>query len=339
MTTTHNAPAATPALTVTVRDDSVVFTGAVNVHRYDRPSTSEIAAAICTALGEDPRGAHVHIVADEETVEDIAALVGGYDISLSYEATAHKGKHALRRRWDGADGADSANEADVGETQYDEYDDDSEHHPPTDEWETVPLIRPSTQDTKTSFMPAGALIVGAVCLVGLACAAAIWFVTGRGVDGEMAGEGGASISEGPETTTAPREHAATTVTLEQDGLSVELPVGFALEPDEDMWRATGPDPDFRLQLAVDPLYGVADEAVIDQIEREILGDPELRIIGRDTSSIDYKHMLPDGSQAEWRAWIDGGHQISIGCHTRTAPTSVQLATCSMAIESARFTPP
>ena len=122
------------------------------------------------------------------------------------------------------------------------------------------------------------MLIGVVGAVILLCAAAIWFVMGR-VAGqpEVAAVQETRISTPSTTrTSAPSPTAPApepeTVTLSQAGLSVELPAGFALAPDEDMWRATGPDPDLRIQFAVDPLYGVPADAVLDQVEREISDD-------------------------------------------------------------------
>ena len=332
----------TPQLTVTIRPDSVVFEGVANVHRHDSPSTSEIAAAICKCLGSDPAGAHVHIVGDEETIDDLVVLMSGYDVVLTSETTKPRGKHALRPNA----------KAGAAETADSSTDSETETNPPTNEWEEITLRRPTLYDgSRDTFLPARPLLIVAVVVIGALCAAAVWAVARSGSDASehAAGSGTSSGATTSEVTSAPSLDSSGRstqpapqpefVTLTQDGLSVEVPVGFTLEPDEDMWRATGPDPDFRLQLAVDPLYGVAGEAVIAQIEQEILGDPELRLIERDEHSITYRHLLPDGSQAHWRAWVDADHQISIGCHTRKAPTSVQQATCTMANDSARYSPP
>nr|VDG62372.1 type VII secretion-associated protein, Rv3446c family [Streptococcus thermophilus] len=344
----------TPQLTVTIRPDSVVFEGAANVHRHDNPSTSDIAAAICKALGSEPAGAHVHIVGDEETIDDLVVLTSGYDIVLTSETTKRRGKHALRPNA-GADAAETSETAETGTNAAADATGasaGSDAHPRTTEWEEITLRRPTLYDgSRETFLPAGTLLVLAVTVIGALCAAAIWAVARSGSDASERDQvhgpsGDAATSKrasptAPSASTPPPSSARQpeSVTLTQDGLSVEVPVGFTLEPDEDMWRATGPDPDFRLQLAVDPLYGVAGEAVINQVEQEILADPELHVTERDDLSISYKHMLPDGSHAQWRAWIDGGHQISIGCHTRTAPTTVQQATCAMANDSARYSPP
>lgn len=325
-------------LTVTVDEECTVFSGLANVHRYDQPSAGEIVSYIRSVLGDNPQWAPVHLVAGETELARLIQAFGDYEVELTCEAL------------DGDDGANSSGAFD-----------DTDTHPATAEWEEVEEItvrRPVLEPRRERLGASGYLLVGVVALVAVVCAAAIWFVAGRGSGAEAdLEEAGAAppdaaadaalsadmLGDGAEDSPAPEaERGQATmekVTLEQDGLSVELPVGFHLEPDGDMWRATGPDPDFRLQLAVDPLYGVPSEEVMRQVQKDIENDPELRHTDSDETTVRYEHTLPDGSHALWSTWTDRDVQISIGCHTRTAPTTVQLATCTMANESARFTPP
>lgn len=338
-----SGPGGGALLTVTVDDECTVFSGLANVHRYDQPTASEIVSYIRSVLGENPQWAPVHLIADEAELTRLIQAFGDYEVELTCEAL---------------DGGETDSSGAGKDT-------DTDSHPATAEWEEVgaisvrrPVLEPRRRER---FGTSGYLLVGVVALVAVVCAAAIWFVAGRGsgaeadVDGlgvappddaddaadaalpaDMIGDG---AEDGPADDPEPEQPKMEKVTLEQDGLSVELPVGFHLEPDGDMWRATGPDPDFRLQLAVDPLYGVAPEDVMRQVQKDIENDPELRHTDSDETSVRYEHALPDGSHALWSTWTDRDVQISIGCHTRTAPTTVQLATCTMANESARFTPP
>ncbi|MCT1684127.1 type VII secretion-associated protein [Corynebacterium appendicis] len=325
-------------LTVTVDDECIVFSGLANVHRYDQPSAGEIVSYIRSVLGENPQWAPVHLVAEEAELTRLVQAFGDYEVELTCETL------------DGEDDDSSG----AG--------DDTDPHPATTEWEEVgeiavrrPVLEPRRRER---FGTSGYLLVGVVALVAAVCAATIWFVAGRGSGAEANVDGiGAAppersedavlpadmLGDEPEGEPAddpePEQPKMEKVTLEQDGLSVELPVGFHLEPDGDMWRATGPDPDFRLQLAVDPLYGVPPEDVMRQVQKDIEDDPELHHTESDETGVRYEHALPDGSHALWSTWTDRDVQISIGCHTRTAPTTVQLATCTMANESARFTPP
>lgn len=315
-------------LTVTVDDESTIFSGLANVHRYDQPTPADIVSYVRSVLGDNPQWAPVHLVADESTLAQLIEAFGDYEVKLSCETVP---------------GGEVEEPADT--------------HPATSEWEEIadiPVRRPVLEPRAERFGRSGYTLIGAVALVVLLCAAAIWFVAGRGSGEEHTEATAQAEAEAPAAAPAPpveaeepSEEEQTSlpepqkVVLEQDGLRVELPAGFHLEPDGDMWRATGPDPDFRLQLAVDPLYGVAPDAVMRQVEKDIENNPDLRHTGGgdDGTSVTYEHDLPDGSHALWRTWTDRDVQISIGCHTRTAPTTVQLAACTMANESARFTPP
>ena len=134
----------------------------------------------------------------------------------------------------------------------------------------------------------------------------------------------ASVSESP------------TVRLEQDGLSVQLPAGFGLDADDGMWRATGGDPDFRLQIAVEHLYQLPAQTMAEQLLADIEADPEVELVDTDGVAVTYLERAADGSQALWRTWPDGAVQLFVGCHTRLEPTVVQRATCRMAMESAAY---
>lgn len=329
------------SLTVTVTDECTVFSGLANVHRYDNPTAGEIVSYTRSVLGEHPQWEPIHLVADDATLAQLIQAFGDYEVELTCETLEGE------KTTSAAGGVDT------------------DTHPPTASWEEVrdisvrrPVVETRNHDR---FGASGYVLVGLVVAVVVVCASAIWFVSGRNAgDGEdLASDVAAqerlnkAESAGPDELPAlpstgvdahePGEETGhqrvEKVTLEQDGLSVELPAGFGLEPDGDMWRATGPDPDFRLQLAVDPLYGVSPEDVMRQVEKDIEDDPELRLTESDGTSVHYEHDLPDGSHAQWSTWTDRDVQISIGCHTRRAPTTVQLATCTMANESARFTPP
>lgn len=346
MTTTHvvgrepDSGAGGAILTVTVSDDATMFSGLANVHRYDQPSAHDIVSYVRSVLGEDPQWASVHLIADTEMLRQLIQAFGDYDVELTCEDLSS------------GDEMTGARDATL--------DKGASTHPVTSEWEEIgriPVRRPTAEPKRTGsferFGVSGYVLVGVVGLVAALCAAAIWFVTGRnGGDSPEEAEttppeqSAFQVAPSPLSPAAPEpadpepeQPAPENVTLEHNGLSVELPVGFHLEPDGDMWRATGPDPDFRLQLAVDPLYGIAPDAVMQQVVRDIEADPELHLTDSGDAGVRYSHDLPDGSHAEWSTWTDRDVQISIGCHTRDQPTTVQSATCAMANDSARFTPP
>ena len=305
---THTLHQPRQVLRIDVSEGCAIFSGAASLHRFDEPTAADIATTVRGLLADQPTSVRIEVAADDELVAELRALLTEYTVEAS-------------------------SLIDVPPPT-----------PATSEWETITVPRP-TLDVEDKGRQINLMLIGVVGAVILLCAAAIWFVMGR-VAGqpEVAAVQETRISTPSTTrTSAPSPTAPApepeTVTLSQAGLSVELPAGFALAPDEDMWRATGPDPDLRIQFAVDPLYGVPADAVLDQVEKEISEDPELTLLERADGKIRYRHMLPDGSEALWAAWAEHGHQISLGCHTRTAPTTIQLTACTMANNTARFNPP
>ena len=306
---THTLHQPRHVLRIDVSDGCAIFSGAANLHRFDEPSATDIAASVRGLLADHSTSVRIEVAAEDALVEELRALLTEYNVEASSLVDAPD--------------------------------------PATSEWDTVTVSRP-TLDVQDKKQRVNLVLLGVVGVVILLCAVAIWFVMGRVTGASTAAPTPVSVaaSSSPAASSAPSSPRPSTpapppetVTLSQDGLSVELPAGFALAPDEDMWRATGPDPDLRIQFAVDPLYGVPAEAVLDQIEQEINADPELTLLERADGTIRYRHLLPDGSEALWAAWAEHGHQISIGCHSRTAPTTIQLAACTMANDTARFNPP
>ena len=48
-------------LRITATDASTVITGAANIHRFDAPTSREIAGTVRSVLGPEPHGAPVHL--------------------------------------------------------------------------------------------------------------------------------------------------------------------------------------------------------------------------------------------------------------------------------------
>lgn len=306
--TTHD----TATLQVRVTESATVFSGAANLRRCDAPTPLEIASFIRSVFGDEPHGAHVHLIAEEQAVRLIDQALADYGIHLTAELPSDEA--------------------------------------PTTTMPAVPaplpVARPRADNSEAHESDRGGwLIVGLVVVVAAACAAALWWTFGPSLHDahEPAPE--------PAPETAPVEPsavAASTVVpsadapepevLAKEGLSVQLPAGFTIEEDGDMWRAVGPDPDFRLQLSVDERYNVPAQALAEQLRADIERDPEVELVGTDGHSVTYLERAADGSQALWKTWPDGAVQLSVGCHTRNAPTKVQQATCTMAMNSARYVP-
>lgn len=295
-------------LRITATDASTVITGAANVHRFDAPTSREVAATVRNALGPHPAGAQVHIAADPQRLRELAHALADYDIDLTTETL-----EPLAER--------THNDA------------------PADSFRAVP----SEPDGRS-----GVWIVSAVvAVVALVCAGVIWLLT-RGEAAEPAPPPTpAAESETPSAPATEEEPEARetertpvsespTVRLEQDGLSVQLPAGFGLEADEGMWRATSGDPDFRLQIAVEHLYQLPAQTMAEQLLADIEADPEVELVDTDGVAVTYLERAADGSRALWRTWPDGAVQLFVGCHTRFEPTVVQRATCRMAMESAAY---
>ena len=287
-------------LRITATDASTVITGAANIHRFDAPTSREIAGTVRSVLGPDPHGAPVHIAADPQRLSELTHALADYDIDLTTEPLQP-----------------------VAPTP----DDTPEpfHRPP-----------PPEQESRSGVW----IIAAVVAAVALACAAVIWGLT----SGKSSGEAEPPPSQPPETQSTPvsspaqeeEEAEQTSISIERDGLTVQLPAGFTLEADDDMWRATGSDPNFRLQIAVEHLYQLPARTMADQLLADIETDPEVELVDTDGISVTYLERAGDGSQSLWKTWPNGTVQLFVGCHTRTEPTVVQRATCRMAMESAEY---
>lgn len=289
-------------LRITATDASTVITGAANIHRFDAPTSREIAGTVRSVLGPDPHGAPVHIAADPQRLSELTHALADYDIDLTTEPLQP-----------------------VAPTP----DDTPEpfHRPP-----------PPEQESRSGVW----IIAAVVAAVALACAAVIWGLTSG--KAQSSGEAEPPPSQPPETQSTPvsspaqeeEEAEQSSIGIERDGLTVQLPAGFTLEADDDMWRATGSDPNFRLQIAVEHLYQLPARTMADQLLADIETDPEVELVDTDGISVTYLERAGDGSQSLWRTWPNGTVQLFVGCHTRTEPTVVQRATCRMAMESAEY---
>ncbi|OFT82497.1 type VII secretion-associated protein [Corynebacterium sp. HMSC29G08] len=308
-----------PKLRITVTDGSTVFTGAANLHRFDAPSEHEIVAYAKNVLGPFPEGAPVHITASAERLARLEAAFADYDVALRMEELVGVG---------------------VGV-------DKQEPHEPRepfvmeDDWEQNWLVdepeEPLAERSQWPLYLLGAALAAVVVLVGVG---AVWAVRAWNAPSASA------QAESPTTTvvttseaSAPEPAPPQTTVLEQDGLRVELPAGFTLAEDGDTWRATGLDPDFRLHMAVEQLYNLPAHTMAEQVLRDIEVDPETQLVDTDGHSLTYLEFPGDGSEVLWKTWPHDNYQIFVACHTRTAPTTVQQATCRMAFDSAEFSPP
>lgn len=313
MTQSQIDPQAQPALRITVTEASTIYSGAVQLQRFDAPAPRDIAAYVRTIFGPDPAGVHVHITATEPLLREFEEALGAYEVVLTTEVLS-----ALP---------------------------------------VVPAVPPGGPTTDVFDLPerprddargATWVVVAVVALAVVACLAAVVF-TARSLFG---GSNTASTAAPVPTPTAALDAETSTqahtspptsapaqpdtVTLERAGVTIELPAGFTLERDGEMWRAAGGDPDFRLQVAVEELYNLPEQAMLQQLLSEVDTSEDLDMVDTDGHSLTYREQPGDGSEVLWKTWPQDNHQIFLGCHTRTEPTTVQQATCRLAMDSATF---
>ena len=293
-------------LRITATDASTVITGAANIHRFDAPTSREIAGTVRSVLGPDPHGAPVHIAADPQRLRELTHALADYDIDLTTEPL----QPAAPTPDDATDGTEAF------------------HRPP-----------PPEQESRSGVW----IIAAVVAAVALACAAVIWGLTSGGAQSQAPAQeeteqspSPQQVAQSPSLEQEEERAEQTSISIEREGLTVQLPAGFTLEADDDMWRATGDDPNFRLQIAVEHLYQLPARTMAEQLLADIEADPEVELVDTDGVSVTYLERAGDGSQSLWKTWPDGTVQLFVGCHTRAEPTVVQRATCRMAMESAEY---
>ncbi|MEZ2189881.1 type VII secretion-associated protein [Corynebacterium sp. CCM 9204] len=129
------------------------------------------------------------------------------------------------------------------------------------------------------------------------------------------------------------------VVLEAGNIRVMTPAGYVLNPgDRGGVTATGPDPDLRIHLSADPLLGTPPGIVLEEVSMQVETDPVLHRSDRagrrpGAEVVTYRESPGDGSFVEWITWVEDGHQMSVGCHTRISSTVSQRAICRMATDS------
>lgn len=291
-------------LRITATDASTVITGAANIHRFDAPTSREIAGTVRSVLGPDPHGAPVHIAADPQRLRELTHALADYDIDLTTEPLQPA------------------------------------PHTPDDAPETFHRPPPEQESRSGTW-----IIAAVVAAVALACAAVIWGLTSGGAQSQAPAQeeteqsqppSPPQVAQSPSPEQQEERAEQSSISIEREGLTVQLPAGFTLEADDDMWRATGDDPNFRLQIAVEHLYQLPSRSMAEQLLADIEADPEVELVDTDGVFVSYLERAADGSQSLWKTWPNGTVQLFVGCHTRAEPTVVQRATCRMAMESAEY---
>lgn len=157
---------------------------------------------------------------------------------------------------------------------------------------------------------------------------------GSAASGGAASESAASESAAGGTGEAAADSAEPEYKrIEAGGMSVVLPLGFQATEEDGLVTATGQDPDLRVLMAADPLYSVPVNALFAEVRAQIDADETLSNPREANGRLTYTENPGDDSEVTWTTWVEDGHQISLGCHTRKAPTVVQKAACRMAGES------
>ena len=321
-----SAPTLPGTLTITVLDTATIFEGPDTVYRYDLPGTGIIdgwalpavldqAKELCSLNWPD---VEIIVDADDPTTEVLTR-------SLLNKGVAAYPTEALR------------------ETALPE---------PAEVTITRPTRRAGRHRLPSSVDPFH-VVIGVVVLAILGLS---WWVVG-GTPAPEAPE--APETPAVETTRAAASASTATSTavstgtststppstvLEHSALRVEVPHGFHLADHDGLLMATGDDPDLRIRLAADPVYTVPKEDVETQIHAMIDTDETLHLLDPERAArglhvIRYQETPGDGSEVTWHTWIEAGHQLSVGCHTRTAPTLPQQAACRMAFDSVELTNP
>ena len=151
--------------------------------------------------------------------------------------------------------------------------------------------------------------------------------------------GSAAIRAEPEPPADPTGSRPGSGVLEAGDISVTLPAGYILNPGKaGAVTATGPDPDLRVHLAADPALGLPAETILEEAAMRVETDPVLHRSDRaglrpGVQAVTYREDPGDGSFVDWITWVEADRQMSVGCHTRTAPSVAQRAICRMAVNS------
>lgn len=322
-----SAPAVPDVLTITVLESATIFEGPDTIYRYDLPGTGIIDGWALAAVVDQAKemcnldwpDVEIIVDADEPTTE------------LLTRTLLNKGVAA--------------------------YPSEVLHETPLPEpvAEEVDVTRPTRQAGRHRLhggVQPFHLVTAAVVLA--IAGLSLWVVGGTSGEDRRPAPTPAPVqnSSAPAptpaadrargTTSASREPDPPKAVLEHEHLRVVVPAGFHLEARGDGLLATGQDPALRIHLAADPVYSVPADAVEAQIHAMVEGDGTLQPLEpergvRGLEIIRYRELPGDDSEVTWSTWVENGHQLSVGCHTRQAPTLPQEAACRMAVDSIELT--
>ncbi len=150
--------------------------------------------------------------------------------------------------------------------------------------------------------------------------------------------GSSSAAPGGPGDERPGEGAGAHERIEAAGMIMDVPPGFHWTEEGGLVTATGADPNLRILFAADPLYSVPAEALLAELRAQIESDDTLSQPVEDRGRLTYLETPGDGSEVAWTTWVEGDHQLSVGCHTRATPTLAHKAACRMAKDSLALRP-
>lgn len=312
-----------PTITVAVFDSATVFEGLTPsdvIYRYDLPGTGVTEGWAGTSVIDQIRQLAAESWPDVHVRIDAAA-----------DATA-----TLQRLLANKGVACSA--ADTDDEPVPEPDPDTGEFPPVGRHRLRGGSEPEAylRERFPGEVPRAAMAAAAcVILVLLAGAAVVgirwWRAPGPEEPSPVASvapEVDESTAVAPPATSAAAEPA--TVQLRLGDAAVTLPADFELTQSESSVVATGDDPDLRIHLTRDPVYSIGAGVLFDEVERLVAEDPQLSEPDRGEQTMSYVEDPGDGSRVRWTTWVEGGNQLSVGCHTRVDPSVSQHAACTMA---------
>ncbi|APT93208.1 hypothetical protein CPHO_10250 [Corynebacterium phocae] len=342
----------TSRLTITVLDTATIFEGVESIFRYDLPGSGVVDGWALAGVMDQARKSvgpawpdvEVEVVTDltstslsEEAVSIIARqlrLVGVKATTagtggLPHQAVSSPGASAQPGPVDPAPGTAVPASADPRQPR---------HAPPRGGrgWPVLPLA---------------AAVVGVLLIAGLA-----WLLIPRGESPEVLLANPVGVEEtgntsagsstsarastpagsGPEggfTAGSSREAEDEREHIRAAGMEFDLPRGFSWTEQDGVITAVGQDPHLRILLVADPTYAVPEEELLKELRHNIDSDDALSQPSETGGTLSYLELPGDGSHVEWRSWVSGPHLMSVGCHSKQAPTVVHRAACRMAAES------
>lgn len=150
-------------------------------------------------------------------------------------------------------------------------------------------------------------------------------------------------SEEAKAVEVPHFDEPKTMVHEHSGLRLVTPRGFIIgdSAQPGVFAASGDDPDLRIYVTTDQLHeDPAAEIDVDTVFGDILETVETssdlqegRRENEPRQQVHYVENPGDQSRISWTSWVEGNQQLTVGCHSRVAPTPAQKQACELVRES------